>query len=113
MDCMKCGKKTENEQVFCSHCLEVMESYPVKPDVHIQLPTHPAAQTAKKQSRKRRNMSIDEQLTFLRSRIRQQWALIAVLILGLLVAVGMLFYTASKPAEPDIGKNYTYIDPTD
>ena len=36
--CMKCGKRTGKTQVFCDECLAVMEKYPVKPDVAIQLP---------------------------------------------------------------------------
>ena len=112
MECMKCGKKTENEQVFCPRCLEVMEAYPVKPDVHIQLPARPAPQKAKKPSHRRRNLTADEQIIYLRSKVRQQWALMAVLAIALLITIGTLFYTASKPADPDIGKNYTYIDPT-
>ena len=112
MECIKCGKQTEDTQIFCSHCLEVMEAYPVKPDVHIQLPTRPAAQGQKKQSRKRRNLSTDEQITYLKGRVRQQWALMAVLLLALLLAIGTLFYKVSRPVNPDIGKNYTYVDPT-
>ena len=113
MLCLKCGKKTENEQVFCLHCLEVMEDYPVKPDVHIQLPIRSAAPAQKKQGRKRRIPNTDEQVVYLRGTVRQQWALMAVLALALLITIGTLFLTMSKPEEPDIGKNYTYTEPTE
>ena len=113
MLCLKCGKKTENEQVFCPHCLEVMEDYPVRPDVHIQLPTRPAAPAQKKQGRKRRILNTDEQVAYLRGKVRQQWALMAVLALALLITVGTLLFTVSKQEDPDIGKNYTYVESTE
>ena len=47
MACMKCGKDTQDGWMFCAHCLEVMEVYPVKPDTHIQLPVRGEKETAK------------------------------------------------------------------
>ena len=38
MNCMKCGVEIPEQQVFCDHCLQIMEQYPVKPDAHIHLP---------------------------------------------------------------------------
>ena len=53
MGCIKCGKKTKQDQTFCPQCLKVMEAYPVKADVHVQLPSRPA-EPAKKPARKKR-----------------------------------------------------------
>lgn len=108
MACLKCGKKTKDEQVFCAHCLEVMENYPVKRDVHIQLPNRPDAAAQKKHSRKRRNLTADEQVAQLRWKLRQQSAIMAVLIFALLFTAATLLYTALSQDEPDVGKNYTY-----
>ena len=113
MLCLKCGKKTEAEQIFCPHCLEVMENYPVKPGVHIQLPNRTVAPVQKKQGRKRRILNADEQVAYLRGKVQQQWALMAVLALALLITIGTMFFTMSKPEEPEIGKNYTYTEPTE
>ena len=30
MNCMKCGRETQNEKVFCEDCLLEMEKYPVR-----------------------------------------------------------------------------------
>ena len=38
MNCMKCGKTTTNEQVFCDDCLQVMAKHPVKPGTPVYLP---------------------------------------------------------------------------
>ena len=53
MRCMKCGKETENGQVFCDSCLEVMEQYPVKPDTVVQLPPTRNLSSDKKNARKK------------------------------------------------------------
>ena len=111
MLCMKCGKKTENEQIFCPHCLGVMDQYPVKPDIHIQLPVRAAAAAQKKQSRKRRNLTADEQLVYLRSKIRKQRAAIMLLVLALLLALGVLLLQARKLYTPEPDPVQTYSVP--
>jgi len=62
MICLKCGKKTKEDHVFCDKCLTTMEAYPVKPDVHIQLPNRSAAAAAKKAGPKRRQLTAEEQV---------------------------------------------------
>lgn len=108
MSCMKCGKDTEDGQAFCARCLEGMEAYPVKPDVHIQLPTHRAEESSKKQTRKSRSRK-QRQAANLRKQIRWMWALIALLILALVASLGR---EAVIPAEKAPGQNYTYTEPT-
>ena len=39
MNCLKCGKEIEHDQVFCPECLAQMEQYPVKPGIVVQLPS--------------------------------------------------------------------------
>lgn len=38
MSCMRCGKATEESELFCAECLADMERHPVKPGTPIQLP---------------------------------------------------------------------------
>lgn len=38
MNCIRCGKETEENQVFCNECLEDMERHPVRPGTPVQLP---------------------------------------------------------------------------
>ena len=90
MGCLKCGKKTAEEQSFCAACLEAMDAYPVKPDVHIQLPNRAATPAPKKNLRKRRAMSAEEQTASLRRKNRQLTALAVVLLLLLAVTVALL-----------------------
>ena len=85
MACMKCGKDTEDGRMFCARCLEVMEAYPVKPDVHIQLPVRNGTAAPKKQNRKRVDPK-DAKIAAQQFQIRLLW----VVVIALLLAVGFL-----------------------
>ncbi len=109
MYCLKCGKETENEQVFCSHCLQVMTQYPVKPGTHITLPRREQTPQPRKASR-RRVLSQDEQIQQLQGTVRVLTAclLAACLLLG--VFAWLHFRpddTPSPAANSPIGQNYT------
>ena len=109
MVCMKCGKDTENGRMFCNRCLEVMEAYPVKPDVHIQLPARNTEAAPKKQTRRVRVDPKDAKIATLRLQLRLMW----VVVLALLLAVAILLLHPPKANEnADLGQNYTYVEPT-
>ena len=109
MACIKCGKKTKGDQVFCNDCLASMEAYPVKSDVPIQLPNRSATNTQKKAGKKRRNPSIEDQVVSLRRTVRVLVALIALLVSLLCVAGYMLFLLNDQPESSSVGKDYTYV----
>ena len=109
MACMKCGKRTEEGQSFCARCLEVMEAYPVKPDIHIQLPARKQEDFHKKQTRRNRISRKDAQIAGLQKQIRWMWVVIALLILALTVS---LVKETVKPETKKPGQNYTYVEPT-
>ena len=114
MWCLKCGKDTKNEQVFCPQCLAGMEAYPVKPDVHIQLPNHAARDAAKKNAKKKRAPSLEEQIENLRIRNRRLLLIILVLVLLLGVAAYALIPGTETPdIVENWGKNYTVETPTE
>ena len=91
MACLKCGKKTKDDQSFCPRCLEVMEQYPVKKDVHIQLPNRPEV-TVKKAPRKRRPLSAEEQLPILRRKSRR----LALAVVALAILLGAAAFLLMK-----------------
>lgn len=111
MGCLKCGKKTNDERVFCDDCLSIMEAYPVKPDVHVQMPNRPAAITVKKSGRKRRPPTPEEQVTLLRSRVRRLRALVVLLIALLGIIGAMLTHRVLNQEDLELGKNYTFVNP--
>ena len=112
MACMKCGKETQEGQLFCARCLESMEAYPVKPDVHIQLPVRSKEAAPKKQSRKGHAPQKDAQLAALQWKVRWMALVILVLLLALFISNVKELRNAVKPDSGDIGRNYTYSQPT-
>lgn len=110
MNCMKCGKKTNDEQVFCPACLTAMDAYPVKPDVRVQLPNREKRAASKKASRKRYTVSAEEQVAQLRKKLRRTVGF-CVLLAVLLCAAGALLvqhHLAPTEKDEDLGTNYTY-----
>ena len=90
MQCMKCGREVEAEQVFCAQCLAGMEKYPVKPGTVVQLPPRPSQPAAKKQPNHHRKplRPPEEQVKLLRKRAR-------ILACALALALAALIGTAT------------------
>lgn len=91
MACMKCGKETDNGQVFCDSCLEVMERYPVKPDIVVQLPPVRTLGSDKKSARKK-ELSPKELLRKQRKLLKRYQYLTLLLLLLLTVSLALLIF---------------------
>ena len=50
MSCMRCGKDTTENNIFCNECLADMERHPVKPGTPILLPDRENRGTVKRAS---------------------------------------------------------------
>lgn len=117
MQCLKCGKKTADRQVFCDECLSVMQDYPVKPGIPVHLPKR-EPRTAEKKSPVQRDPTPEEQLGNLRTTMRWLLGVIAILSILLLATAGMLIHTLEQSSvrpdsdKSDIGRNYTTTDST-
>lgn len=111
MNCMKCGVEIPEQQVFCDHCLQIMEQYPVKPDAHIHLPKRfSEAEPVRKPTRKRRVLTPEEMLSALRMRVLRLRLTAAVLAFLLLVVSGLFaIHLYQQYHESILGKNYTII----
>ena len=110
MNCLKCGRETPAEQVFCEECLLEMEKYPVKPGTVVLLPRGRDAASPKK-ILKRRTVSLEEQLKAARKRIKAlSVAFLLMLLLVLLMAYPSALYLRSR--QQKIGQNYTAITNT-
>ena len=105
--CLKCGKKTEAQSVFCGECLAVMEHYPIKPGTVVHLPCRQdASETSSKTDFEEAGHV--EQLNHQREIIRWLTAVVAMLSALLVITSVLLIRTLDKePALPVIGKNYT------
>ena len=111
MLCLKCGKDTNDKQVFCDGCLQAMESYPVKPGTPVHLPKTQAPSEAKKAASRKRPLTTDEQIASLHRHLRRARVFGLILAALLLAASGLLVYEILNPDGPVIGLNYT-IDTT-
>ena len=111
MHCMKCGAELKNSGVFCENCLADMEKYPVKPNIAVTLPERPVAQPVRKRSR-RKYTKPEDQIRHLR-KVRN-WLLVLLCAMTLLVALcvlEILQLTDGDPANLDLGRNYSTVQP--
>ena len=113
MSCLRCGRDTKNQQVFCAACLEHMARYPVRSDAPVYLPTRKNKDTPRKQRRwQRKERSTEETITVLRTRVRVLTALCVVLAMMLsAAAVGVWFATRQGADNPldDFSRNFSSV----
>ncbi len=105
MNCLRCGRKVEERQVFCPDCLEEMEKYPVKPGV-IRLPVRSAEAPKAKPPK---GPTAEEQLAAARRKIQSLRRWIAALALALVLCAAGLGYVLLNPAQQPqhTPRNYT------
>jgi Flp pilus assembly CpaF family ATPase len=109
MNCMKCGREIDAEQVFCAACLEEMEKYPVRQGVAILIPNRPE-ETSRKPAPRKRTLTAEEQLIRMKRLVRRLAILLAAAILALAaVSVGAGLLIDELELKQFIGKNYTAI----
>ena len=107
MTCLKCGRNTVDDHVFCADCLAVMDRYPVKPGTPVHLPRHAFVPGGKKQTARKRTISQEEQIERLRKRLRRSRLAGLVLLVTLCLAAILLVREFAGEDIPAIGQNYT------
>lgn len=112
MNCLRCGKETAGQQVFCAACLESMQAYPIKPDTAVFLPDRQAYITERQQAERHWEPSPEEQLQQQRRTIRTLLITVVALSVFLGLMAALLLYTVRDQA-PDytknLGRNYTAV----
>ena len=107
MNCLKCGRETVSEQVFCEDCLAEMEKYPVKPGTAVKLPER-REPSAFRRTVKRRTVPLEEQVKILKSRLYR-------LLIVLLLSFGVIFLMIPSVVEHLMedhykpGQNYNVV----
>ena len=107
MYCMKCGRETENENVFCLDCQQEMEKYPVQPGAVVFL-NRRREPTVIKKLPKRHVPTAEEQNVFLRKMV--MWlsiALVVCILTILLMFNPTMHYVLDEHVE--IGQNYSSV----
>ena len=109
MNCMKCGRETKNEQVFCQDCLRIMQRYPVQPGTVVFLPRR--RDPVLKKTVKRHVISAEEQIKSLRKQLTILWIVLVVCIAAIVMMINpTLHYALDKHVE--IGQNYSTVTQT-
>ena len=107
MNGMKCGRETENEQVFCQDCLQVMEKFPILPGTVVLLPRRREPSVIKKAT-KRHISTAEEQVKVLRKRVMTLTILLVVCIAAIVLMFNpTMHYVLDEHVE--IGQNYSTI----
>ena len=107
MNCMKCGRETVNEQIFCQNCLLEMEKYPVRPGTVVLLPRRKESILLKKNP-KRHTMTAEEQIAKLRKVLRVLMILLAACIAAIILMFKpTMHYVLDEHVE--IGQNYSSV----
>lgn len=88
MYCLKCGRETLEEKIFCEECLQLARMYPVKPGTPIQLPRQ---DTAKKAPTQKRAVSAEEQVESLKKTVRRMGFLLFLMTVALGVSLATIF----------------------
>lgn len=113
MNCMKCGREIQEDQVFCPKCLELMAQSPVKPDVVIKLPRRQDAQVKKTAPRKK-VPTAEEQVLRLKRKNRFLTAALCLLAVVCLVFVSLCIdYFRQMDVQKLLGQNYSTVETTD
>lgn len=109
MNCMKCGVEIPENQVFCDHCLSVMDQYPVRSGAHIHLPKRAKTVDApKKPVKKKRTLSPEEQISSLKMKVLRLRLVAVILAFVICMVSGFLVLKIYQDfTTPETGRNYT------
>ena len=110
MHCLRCGRETENQQVFCKACLEYMSLHPVKSDTPIYIPSRKEKETPRRQHHwHRKERTAEEMVVILRKRVKFLAAVSLILFMMLSAAVTGVWLAKKQGADipiPNIGQNF-------
>ena len=111
MECMKCGRQTDENNVFCKDCLSDMAKYPIKPDTPVVLPQRKKKERKSPQKKMVKPEEIIEQLN---KKIKRLRICVAVLLLLFAATAGVLAVTMSQDSpKTDLGSNYSTYSSTE
>ncbi len=107
MQCLRCGRETDGEHVFCFLCESVMVKHPVKPNTVVTIPERSVRNrtTPARKPQRQEDNTAQLQRTILQLRL---W--VCMLMAALMLCVGVLTWQElNQQKKPAIGQNYTSI----
>ena len=107
MQCLRCGRETEEGQVFCFTCEALMAKHPVKPNTVVTIPER---SVRLRTAAPRRPQKVEEDTDQLRRTILQLRLWVCMLMAALMLCVAALTWQElQRSQKPAIGQNYTSI----
>ena len=110
MQCLRCGRETEEDHVFCFLCEAVMMKHPVKANAVVNIPER---SVRSRNVQPRRQQRPEEDTEQLHRTIMQLRLWVCMLMAALMLCVALLTWQElSRRDEPAIGQNYSSITDT-
>ena len=107
MQCLRCGRETENDQVFCFACEALMAKHPVEPNTVVTIPER---SVRLRNTAPRRPQRPEEDTDQLRRTILQLRLWVCMLMAALMLCVAAITWQElNREEKPAIGQNYTSI----
>ena len=107
MQCLRCGRETDGDQVFCFLCESVMVKHPVKPNTVVTIPERSARLRS---TPVRKPQKQEEDTEHLRRTILQLRLWVCMLMAALMLCVAAITWQElNRPKQPAIGQNYSSI----
>lgn len=108
MNCMKCGRETKNEAVFCEECLEHMAKYPVPDHTLVYVPSEKDRAAATKKHTTTHTVVSSEDQTKQLKREADMLRLMVILFALLSMFLGIISMETLKELEVTnlLGRNY-------
>ena len=112
MYCLKCGREVNEDKVFCSDCVSVMEKYPVTPGTVVLLPKRGTPTSVNRPVVRRKTLSPEEVIRKLRRKATAWFVvwLITFLALCAMSVPGVAYILEDNHFS--LGQNYSVITPS-
>ena len=110
VNCMKCGRETKEDAVFCEDCLDHMNRHPVPPNTLVYVPSEKDRAAVKKHVAVHPVATAEDQIKRLNRKV-QTLGLLLALAVGVVIFFGLLSADALHELSVSgfMGKNYTTI----
>lgn len=111
MQCLKCGRETEDSHVFCDACLAKMEKRPVKPGTPVSI--YKRAKKPVSNNSVKKQKKAEDLLPKLQKENHHLITSVVVLsILLVLTMSGLIFKVYQDFGKLPLGQNYTTVTQT-
>lgn len=113
VNCMKCGRETKEDAVFCEDCLDHMDRHPVPPNTLVYVPSEKDRAAVKKHVVVHPVSTAEDQVKRLNRKVHTLSLLLALAV-GVAIFFGLLSADAlyELSVSDFMGKNYTTITST-